>query len=150
MEHLVVFSDVMRALTACDTPPTNQQASSAPNVVNASEAASTPAPKVEVIKISSRELAKAYDENEAAADAKYKGKQLEVLGTIKMIDKGMMNEVNLQLTGKDDFSSVMATLSKEAESSAMNLKKKQKVTVVCTGEGEVMSMPILRECKIKK
>ena len=87
-----------------------------------------------------RDLAAAYDDNEAAADAKYKDKLLEVSGVIASIDKGMLDETNVMLQGKNEFLHVAATLEKSEEQKAITLR--------CTGNSEVAGMPMLKDCTI--
>lgn len=130
---------------AC-TPPSGQPAAiDAP----AAYAAAPAEPKAEepAIAVTSADLFKAYEENEIAADQQYKGKRLEVTGTITGIDSDLMDKPVVRLNTPNEFMSAGASgLPLEV---AATLKKGQKVTLLCTGGGEVMSMPQLDECVVK-
>lgn len=126
----------------------NQTSNTTTSAAPAEESVSSPAPAEEVIKVRARDLAAAYDDNEAAADAKYKDKLLEVSGVIASIDKGMLDETNVMLQGKNEFLHVAATLEKSEEQKAINLHKRQTITLRCTGNSEVAGMPMLKDCTI--
>ena len=102
---------------------------------------------IDAIGITAKKLAESYDENEAAADEKYRGKYILVTGKIAMIDKGMADEINIQLEGKD-FQRVIGHLQEVEKKSALELKKKQTVTLLCEGAGEIAGTPILKDCLI--
>ena len=126
----------------------NQTSNTTTSAAPTEESVSSPAPAEEVIKVRARDLAAAYDDNEAAADAKYKDKLLEVSGVIASIDKGMLDETNVMLQGKNEFLHVAATLEKSEEQKAINLHKRQTITLRCIGNSEVAGMPMLKDCTI--
>lgn len=105
-----------------------------------------------------------YQDNEIAADAKYKGKWFVVTGRIGEISKDFMGDPYLVFTADrygvsmvraDLFADQVCGLSKEkgvvscsALERAAKLKKGQTIDVECKGGGMVMSIPLLRECLI--
>jgi tRNA_anti-like len=99
---------------------------------------------VEGIAVTARELAKAYDENEAAAQIKYGDKPITVTGTITGITLDFMDNPVVQLGGINEFSPVQGNLTDKAV--AASLKKGQKITLKCEGVSEVVSMPQLSDC----
>lgn len=120
----------------------NQGGTSAP------PAAAAPAePAAEALKVTAAEMVQAYADNEAAGDAKYKDKLLEISGTIESINKDIADSTIVNLKGKD-FLSVMANLKKSEEEKALTLKKGGKITLQCTGGGEIMGSPVARDCTI--
>lgn len=121
-------------LSGCDG--NNQNAGSVAN----------PAKAKDVIKISSIALSKAYSDNEAGADMQYKGKLLAVTGRVTGISKDIMDDVVVNLNGANQFNDIHATVEKEAIPQAAKLKKGQKVTLQCKGNGEVISAPMLDDC----
>lgn len=67
------------------------------------EAAST-------LQVAAGELFSAYHENEVAADDRYKGKKLLVIGTVASIDKDFLDNINVQLRTSNQFMPVAATM----------------------------------------
>lgn len=120
-----------------------ERAEAAAAQVEASEAA--PAP--EVITISARDLYLAYDANEVAADGQYKGKVLQVTGTVLAISKNAFDQVYVEIDTGEMFSSIHAQdLPPDV---ASGLSKGQEITVQCTGEGLMIGSPILSDCTMK-
>lgn len=104
--------------------------------------------KAKPIVVSSKQLFIDYDDNEIAADEKYKGNTIEVSGKVTDIGKDMFDNLQLSLQGKSQFMSVMATLEDSQKSKASKLKKGQKVTLICTGKGKILTSPMLDDCVI--
>ncbi len=59
--------------------------------------------------LTSTDLQKAFEENEAAATAKYANKIIEVSGTITSVGTGENNVLNISLKTGSDLSSVICT-----------------------------------------
>ena len=77
---------------------------------------------------------------------KYKGKALLVSGTVDSISSDFMDKPVVQLSAKP-FGFVQASdLPKDV---AASLKKGQKVTLACTGNGEVIGFPALSGCTVQ-
>lgn len=98
--------------------------------------------------VTSVALAKAYEENEAAADNAYKDKLLAVSGKLDSITKDLTDDTVLVLQGQNAFQSVHAELECDAASAALSMRKGQKVTLHCVGAGEVASLPMLKDCRL--
>lgn len=98
--------------------------------------------------VTSVALAKAYEENEAAADNLYKGKLLVVSGKLQSINKDLTDDTVLVLQGQNAFQTVQAELDSDAASAALSMHKGQKVTLHCMGAGEVASLPMLKDCRL--
>lgn len=81
-----------------------------------------------------------------AADGQYKGKVLEVTGTVDRIDSDLTDDAVVQLTAGDFLQSV--SVKGLPKATAAGLHKGQSVTVVCKGDGEVVGSPMLDECVI--
>jgi hypothetical protein len=140
----IAASLAILALAAC-VPPSGQSA--ADDKPAAKAEAEAPAQEEPAIAVTSKELAKAYEENEIAADQQYKGKRLAVTGTVTGIDSDLMNKPVVHLNTANEFMSAGASgLPIEV---AATLKKGQKVTLLCIGNGEVMTMPQLDECTLQ-
>ena len=104
----------------------------------------------EVIVVSSKELAKAYESNEVAADKQYKGKTLEITGKVDGIDSDISDQAIVKLNGVNQFLSVMAKGDDAFNEYATTLNKGQNVTLICKGDGEVIGAPNLTDCKPKQ
>jgi hypothetical protein len=64
--------------------------------------------------ITSSDLLKAFEDDEAAAGARYVGKTVEVSGEIATVTSGEGNTFNIALKTGSDFSSVICTLPEGA------------------------------------
>lgn len=95
-------------------------------------------------------LWKDYDANEVAADGVYKGKILQVTGTVASIDKNIMGDIVLHLKSPNEFMNTMATLKKTETSKAAALNKGAKVTLLCKGKGRLLGSPALGDCTISE
>jgi hypothetical protein len=91
-------------------------------------------------------LWKDYDANEVAADGIYKGKILQVTGTVASIDKDFLDDIVLHLKSPNQFENTMATLKKSETSKAAALSKGSKVTLLCKGKGRILGSPTLDDC----
>ena len=118
------------------------------NTVDTSTAIENNAP-VETVAVTARELFSAYESNEVAADKQFKGKMLEVTGTISSIDSGFGDGAIVQLSTGNDFQSVSAQGDDSFTDVAANLSKGQQVTMICKGDGEVIGSPMLGDCVVQ-
>lgn len=103
-------------------------------------------PAEEVVTATSKEIAAAYDGNEARGDALYKGKLIQLTGKVNSVNKDVANNTVLILAGNKMFQSVHATLDDTEEQTAINVQKGQSVTLRCRGSGEVIGSPMLKDC----
>jgi hypothetical protein len=99
-----------------------------------------------VLKVTSKTLYKEYNNNEIAADDKYKGKIIQVRGTIRDIGKDIMDDAYISLIGDDFFGDVQCFFPDK--SYLLNLKKGQRVSVIGYCDGLFMNI-ILQNCIIK-
>lgn len=104
----------------------------------------------EVIVVSSKELAKAYESNEVAADKQYKGKTLEVTGKISSIGSSIGDKAVVSLDGSNGFNNASATGDDAFNEYAATLGKGQNITLICKGNGESLGSPSLSDCKPKQ
>ncbi|MDR3345290.1 MAG: hypothetical protein LBT21_06880 [Oscillospiraceae bacterium] len=95
--------------------------------------------KKQYLKVTALDLYAAYDENEVAADNKYKDQWIEITGTISSIDV-VLGSTRISLVGEYLYDVPMGSVSCVLESSAVEkagtLKKGGKVTIKgkCTGK----------------
>jgi hypothetical protein len=87
-----------------------------------------------------------YEENEVAADTRYKGQRLRVTGTVVSIERDYEGRPVLHLFGGNAIFPTMATLNKADIPAVAQLKKGDQVVVRCIGAGREMRMPQLERC----
>lgn len=97
------------------------------------------------IQTTAKELIAAYEANEISADQSYKGKIVEVSGSVSSVSKDLYDEPFVTLAGNSsDFREIQCAI-KEVE--AAWLKKKQKIVI----KGRVVGLLInvlLEECSV--
>ena len=102
------------------------------------------------IVVSAREIASDYDDNEVAADQKYKGKILEVSGIVASIDSSVGDQAIVQLAGKKEIPFITALGNNDFNQYATTLKKGQNVVLICEGDGAYgvfFDFPSLNNCE---
>ncbi len=98
--------------------------------------------------LSANQLYGAYNDNEVAADAKYKGKIVIVYGTIQNIGKDIMDDAYIVIGGGGFLNGVQCMFTKGEQSSVSRLSKGQQVTV----KGEVggkMGNVLVTKCSLQ-
>lgn len=98
--------------------------------------------------VTAREMARDYDANTVAADQKYKGKQFKVTGTVTDINTDIMGDPYVTMGGTDDFSQPQFAFNKRSAGQLANVKKGEKLTLLCEGTGDVAKTPMSENCNI--
>ena len=88
-----------------------------------------------------------YDDNEVAADLKYKDKVITVSGVVDDIAKDILDDIYVTLKGDEYFGTVQCFFSDSHTNKAASLKKGDRLTIkgLCTG---TLMGPIIRGCVI--
>ncbi len=104
----------------------------------------------DIMEVSYKTLHKDYMDNPIAADAKYKGKKLQLIGEVYNIDREIAG--NTYITFYIDFlQDVRITFKKSEESKVAKLKKGQKITIKGECTGTLLSTTVaLKDCEIVK
>lgn len=123
-------------------------AGSAQTATGETTLAAAPAPTVKPKAISAKDLARDYHANEVAADAKYKGRRVPVVGQIQSIDKDAFDTMIVRLATDNPFMSVMAAMRDDQLAAVSSLRKGQIAGLDCQGSGMVLGSPTLRECSV--
>ncbi|HYW57702.1 MAG TPA: hypothetical protein VE934_12120 [Polaromonas sp.] len=148
---LVIFAiGLIQAVTttAKRTPVNAAMATSEPAPVQQSATPSTPPPRI-LINATASEISKAYEENTVSADMTFKGKELKIVGVVSNINTDFMGDPYLTLKGGvNQFMEPHFSFSKDAMGELARLKKGSKVTVICTGAGDVAKTPMLKNCSL--
>lgn len=96
--------------------------------------------------VTSQQYAKAYEDNTVAADQQFKGKKFKVSGTVTDINTGITGNPVLVLRGANEFMQPQFEFDKSALNDMAKLKKGNKVTLMCTGRGDVAKMAFASDC----
>lgn len=109
--------------------------------------ASQARPNKEFVSTSAREMFAEYEANEVAADRAFKGKEIDIVGTVQSIDKDAFNNIVVQLQTSNQFMPVSAVLQDRYESEAASMNKADIVEFVCIGAGRSVGRPVLKDCR---
>src|SRR5690606_30833810 len=84
------------------------------------------------ITVKATKILKEFEDNEASADAKYKGKVLKIKGVIEKIDTELFDDekYSVQVAGGGDFVVFTVNCNGQSSDAVVDLKKGAKVTVV--------------------
>lgn len=100
-----------------------------------------PTQKEEVVEkplaVTADEIVREYKANEIAADAKFKGKQVEISGTIDTIGKDVLGDAYFSMRSGDGFNGVQCYLENEEDGLSLSSGQQIKAT------GEVSGWNIL-------
>lgn len=101
------------------------------------------------IVISAYLLENEYAQDAAVADNKFFNKNLEVTGVVSSVERGMSDEVILQLETNTPYNNVSATgdIAFDKHASALNVG--DRVTLLCIGAGQVLNSPLIDLCSVK-
>ena len=91
-------------------------------------------------------LYREYEENEVAADAKYKGRVIIVSGIIQDIGKDFTNTAYVVLAAEGLFG-VHCMYAKGGELSVAHLSKGQQITIKGVVSGKMIGSVLIQECK---
>lgn len=122
-------------------PPAEQGSEAADSAPAAAEA-----PIPEERKVTSVQLANAYDANEVSAQQFASAGPLQVTGRIEAIELDFSDDPVVRLEGKDQFSHVSVYFDESATDATAALSKGQTLTVVCSKVSEVIGYPQLNDC----
>ncbi len=84
-------------------------------------------------KVTSAELQRSFEENEASAAAKYVNKIVEVTGKVSSVERGENNSVNVSLETDSDFASVICTFPAEVSPDLLKVGSQISVRGQCSG-----------------
>ncbi len=111
-------------------------------------AASTQGAAPQAMAVTPAEVAKAYQSNEARAQATYGGKPLLVTGKVEGISLDILNKPFIQLdTG--GFIPANANLDEASQAKAPELNKGDAISLRCSDVQEVISIPQFQDCAIQ-
>lgn len=98
--------------------------------------------------VSAEELYADYESNGVAADKKYKGKVLLVSGRVNNIDRDIMDDIYVTLTGDGVFGDVQCMFAEDHVNEAADLSKGQYITIKGKCDGKLMNV-LMKGCSIQ-
>ena len=134
---------------------TNMAGSSAPKtaVTSTFNTVTNQAPETNevAIKVTAPKIIADYKANEVSADASYKGKLIEVKGTVDTIAKDITDTPYITLSSGDPygFERVQCMFTKDQESELSSVSKGQSITLQGRVSGKLGNV-LVRECSIVK
>ena len=120
------------AVVATDEASADADAKSADDE-KAEEPKAKAKPTAELVKVSAEQMLKDYEDNELAADKKYKGKRIQVTGTIEKIDSEMFttdDEYVLRISNGDEYSFLTVNCNDMSQDELSTLTVGNQVTAV--------------------
>ena len=139
LKHTTVISTSLLLFACSDPSPT-------PDVAQNKNQNTVTAP-TEIITTTAKEMAKVYEDNQVAGDAKFYKKTIKLTGKLRSIGSGLGNEPYLTLQGTNQFLGVNAHFKNPDVEKISALKKNQTVSLICEGKGAVIGAPMLGECE---
>jgi hypothetical protein len=91
-----------------------------------------------------------YKENEVAADEKFKGQSIEVIGSIEEISKDFTNTMYLVINTGEFLAGIHAYFDDDHKSELASLKKGQRVVVRGTVSGYIVKCVMMKDCQLTK
>lgn len=107
-----------------------------------------PEVKVPAIKLSAQTLLQAYKDNEVNGDTLYKGKLVEVSGTIETIGKDILDDPYITFKNIDPYAvdNVQCMFNKTDEGILAQLKKGETITIQGTVSGMTIGNVVISDC----
>lgn len=143
MLGLAVLAVSLTVFLAC----AEENSSSSSSGSSSSSAPMSESEKDEAVKVTAVKMMDDYNENGVSADSKYKGKLVEVTGTVDDISKDILGELYVTLLTDEMMFSVQCYFKKDHTESLSTLKKGQGVVIRGKGAG-AMGNVMMEKCEI--
>ena len=109
----------------------------------------SPEPQAETYSLfNARDLNRAYQENEVAADEKFKGKQLAIDGVVGEISKDFMDNLYVVIPAGEMLEDIHAYFETQEKGQLAQLKRGQRIRVLGRVDGLMMKSVMLKSCRI--
>ncbi len=131
------------------TENTTQQQSEQSEQTNEPNVKNKKATTAPIIKITSRKLYSEYKENELSADNKYKGKTIEVSGTVNNIKKDFLDNPYITIKGDQYIGDIQCMLNDSENAKAAALKKGSYISITGKLTGLILMNVTIENCKKK-
>lgn len=135
----ILASVVILGLMSCEKPPETLAEKSADDIAEETSPFETTA----------SDIARAYADNQVAADNQFKDTTFNVTGTIVAVSKNFIQEPHVSLAGGVDSDREPQFVFQQSEKDkASSLKVGQEVHLQCIGQGDLAEVPMAGECKL--
>ncbi|MBS7724717.1 hypothetical protein I0E51_07365 [Pseudomonas lalucatii] len=105
------------------------------------------APVAPMFEVSAQQLAQAYDRNTVAADHQFKAKRFKVTGVVESINTDLFGNPYVTLRGGvNQFMEPQFELDDAHATYAAGLQSGMRISLICTGHGDVAKTPISKGC----
>tara|TARA_B110000037_G_C16866055_1_gene402051 strand:- start:151 stop:603 length:453 start_codon:yes stop_codon:yes gene_type:complete len=94
------------------------------------------------------ELASAYEQNTVAANMKFKGKQFKVTGVVTDILTDFMDDPYITMATANEYGEPQFSFSDDALAELAAISKGMTLTLICTGNGDVIKTPMNKDCRM--
>lgn len=112
-----------------------------------SQPAKVAAPVTPLFEVSAQQLAQAYDRNTVAADQQFKGKTFKVTGVVDSINTDLFGSPYVTLRGGvNQFMEPQFQLDDAHANYAAGLQGGMRISLICTGRGDVAKTPMSKDC----
>ena len=112
-----------------------------------SQPAEVAAAVVPVFEVNTQQLAQAYDRNTVAADQQFKGKRFKVTGVVESINTDLFGNPYVTLRGGvNQFMEPQFQLDDAHANYAAGLQSGMRISLICTGSGDVAKTPMSKGC----
>lgn len=99
--------------------------------------------------VTAHDIAVAYNENTVAADEQFKDKEFKVTGTVSDINTDLFGRPFLTLRGGvNEFMEPQFAFNKSAASQLAKLRKGSRITMTCTGKGDIAKVAMSEDCTL--
>jgi hypothetical protein len=146
---LVAIAATTSRLHEWQRPPPNpalaRQAEALDRRIAAEERTTVEAP----LELNAVDLSRAYLHDQPGADQRYLGHQLLVSGVVKSVASEQQYDTLVKLRGAGIGASVRATLAEWEAPRAAQLKRGDRVKLLCTGGARILQSPSLHGCIIQ-
>lgn len=105
-------------------------------------------PEPEPVEVQATKLYQDYKENEIAADDKYAGRPITVIGTVDNIGKDIVDNPYVAFKGGEYLGTVQCMLAENEASKAATLKEGQIITAKGADTSFLITQVIIRNCVI--
>jgi len=117
-------------------------------VANQSQPARVAAPVAPLFEVSAQQLAQAYGRNTVAADQQFKGKRFRITGVVEAINTDMFGNPYVTLRGGvNQFMEPQFELDDAHANYAAGLKSGMRISLICTGRGDVAKTAMSKDCE---
>ena len=131
------------AMASGDRPASTPSATSSKQ----SQPTKVEAPVEPLIEVSAQQLAQAYDRTTVAADQQFKGRRFKITGTVDSISTDMFGNPYVTLRGGvNQFMEPQFELDEDHANYAAGLQSGLRISLICTGRGDVAKTPMSKDC----